>query len=368
MFLGMAISLPMHFLNESNKRRQVTKRGYSAIGVTPPMAKVPTSTYFLLAIPSLFDLAATALAMFGLTYVTVSVYQMLRGGAIVFVAVLKHFVLQDKLLPFMWVGVALNVVSIVMVGATANDDGNDEATKSPLVGVGLILSGAIVQSLQYAFEEKVMSSSVGAPPLLVIAMEGIWGLLVCMLILYPVCYATGVEDPADTWVMLKNSRDIQIVFAFYFVTVFVYNFLAILVTFMLNSVWKAILDNFRPITVWASDLVIFYFFTQGQYGERLCFPSFYVQLAALAVLLYGTAVYNGSVRLPGLSYPEDVQPTEPVSILASPLVVRASPALASNALLRSPLIHGGQAPPGLAQYGAAGGIQLQTGRPRSNSK
>ena len=88
----------MHFLREAALKR---RRGYAAVGA-PEFKVMPASTYALLAIPALFDLAATALCMFGLTYIAVSVYQMLRGSAIVFVAVLKHFVLGDKLAGFMW--------------------------------------------------------------------------------------------------------------------------------------------------------------------------------------------------------------------------------------------------------------------------
>lgn len=348
MFLGMCASLPMHLMNEAAKRRRQKERsgGYQAVAqdlIPEKTPEVPRSTYFLLAIPSVFDLMATALAMFGLTYITVSVYQMLRGGAIVFVAILKHFVIGDRLAAFMWVGVALNVLSIVMVGLTASSGEEETSSGNPLIGVGLILLGAVVQSLQYAFEEKVMSADVGAPPLLVIAMEGLWGLLVCMAILYPACMALGIEDPRDTWAMLSNSRDIQIVFFFYFISVFSYNMLAIIVTFMLNSVWHAILDNFRPITVWATDLVIFYFFSHGNFGEPWAYPGSYIQLGALAVLLYGTAVYNGSVRLPGFTYPDDVEfppATMRTSFRESPMIIRASPLVASNALGRSPLIHG----------------------------
>ena len=42
--------------------------------------KVPTWMYFFLAIPALFDLAATALCMMGLRYIDVSIYQLLRGS------------------------------------------------------------------------------------------------------------------------------------------------------------------------------------------------------------------------------------------------------------------------------------------------
>jgi len=335
MFLGMVFALPVHFMYEAAKSKK--KRGYDAIDADgpPEFKEVTASTYLLLAIPSLFDLAATALCMFGLTYIAVSVYQMLRGSAIVFVAVLKHFVLKDKLAGFMWVGVALNVVAILLVGATANAaDGPDG--KDPLVGVGLILCGAFVQSLQYAFEEKVMSADVGAPPLLVIGMEGLWGFFFCTAVLYPILYAAGIEDPFDTWEMVKNSKDIQFMFGLYFVSIFFYNMLAVLVTYMLNSVWHAILDNFRPISVWVIDLALFYAVTAGGFGEAWAWPGSYVQLLALFVLLYGTAVYNGSIKVPGCEYPP-----EPSLVAMSPLpVVRASPSLAASTLLKSPLIHG----------------------------
>jgi hypothetical protein len=41
---------------------------------------LPTWMYFFLAIPSIFDLAATVLCMMGLQYLDVSIYQLLRGS------------------------------------------------------------------------------------------------------------------------------------------------------------------------------------------------------------------------------------------------------------------------------------------------
>ena len=111
-----------------------------------------------------------------------------------------------------------------------------------------------------------MSSEIGAPPLLVIGMEGFWGSLVCVLGVYPVMMVAGIEDPYDTYVMMSNSAEIRSMFLAYFLFIFLYNLLAVLVTFMLNSVWHAILDNFRPITVWGTDLFIFYMITDT-FGE-----------------------------------------------------------------------------------------------------
>lgn len=75
---------------------------------------------------------------------------------------------------------------------------------------------------------------------------------------------------------------------------------------MLNSVWHAILDNFRPITVWATDVFIFYVISStGDFGEPWTKWS-WIQVGGMFVLLYGTAVYNapnaGSVKLEGQWY------------------------------------------------------------------
>jgi drug/metabolite transporter (DMT)-like permease len=323
MFIGMTAGLVMHFVVLSFKipfpGYNHAKKGYSAVenGTTSAATTnntVPTWMYFLLIIPSLFDLVATALCMYGLRYVNVSIYQMLRGSAIVFVAILKQFVLRDALRPYMWVGVFWNVISIVLVGLTAmlsgsgdGSEGGGDNQSNPLTGVLLILLGALVQSLQYAFEEKVMSMEIAAPPLLLIGMEGLWGSLVCLTVLYPAAYMMpgadhgSIENPFNTIAMIQNSSSVQWMFLAYFLCIFAYNVLACLVTFMLNSVWHAILDNFRPITVWGTDLFIFYLVTTS-FGESWTIYS-WLQLAGMLVLLYGTAVYNapnsGSIKLTG---------------------------------------------------------------------
>lgn len=145
------------------------------------------------------------------------------------------------------------------------------------------------------------------PPLLLIGMEGLWGTVICVTVIYPLAYyIPGVdhgsfENPWNTWAMFVNTPSIQHVFIVYFFSILMYNMLAVLVTFMLDSVWHAILDNFRPITVWGADLFIFYFITVAL-GEQWTAWS-YIQLFGMIVLLYGTAIYNapnpGSIQLTG---------------------------------------------------------------------
>lgn len=130
-------------------------------------------------------------------------------------------------------------------------------------------------------------------------------------VLYPIGYYTygndkgSFEDPWSTWEMVKNTRSIQVLLSLYLMAIFGYNLFAVLITFSLSSVWHSILDNFRPMTVWITDLVIYYALARGSFGEPWTRYSS-VQLVGLVILIYGTMVYNapdpGSIRLRGEWY------------------------------------------------------------------
>lgn len=310
MFLAMSMALPVHWIYscmfKRNKRNE--KAGYSTFSTQDSAADDPppvtSKMLVMLAIPAIFDMIASTLDVLGLTYTPVSIYQMLRGSTIVFVAIFKRTLLRHALSQYQWIGVVIIALSIALVGmsASSGDGGADaEGAKSnPLLGIAFILSGSNVQALQYCFEEKVMGDDVGVPPLLVIGMEGFWGLMATTFVVFPGLMISGVCNvPYDMYVLLSNSSQIRSMFAAYCMFIFGYNMLACLVTFLLDAVWHSILDNFRPTIVWATSLVFFYWITAGTFGEAWAYPGSYIQLAALAVLLYGTAVYNESTDFPG---------------------------------------------------------------------
>lgn len=298
--------------------------------------------------------------MFGLVFVEVSVSQMLRGAAVVFVAILKHFVVGDKLKPYMWVGVFFCLLSVVVVGFKAMTDKKDieadEDMKNPAIGVALILGGALVQSLQYVFEEMAMSDKedTGAakvPPFLLIGMEGLWGLVVCTLIMYPIFSSLPstplYEDPADTLHMFLSNSMLQQVFAGYFLAVMFFNVFSVLVTDYLNSLWKTIINLVRPLVVWLVNLFVHYCVDDG-YGERWT-PWSFLQLLGLAMLVAGISVYNGSVKVPGFDY--DSVEDDPAAI--NGYGIRTPESMATPALTKSPLM--GKTRGLAASYGPRGG-------------
>lgn len=294
--------------------------------------------YLLLALPAAFDLLATYLANFGLMYVTVSVFQLMKCTVIVFVALLKVFALGDRLRGYMWIGIALNMLAALMVGTTSLADSDEQVNNAeahPGFGIIMILLSCAVQAVQYVFEEKLMDEGDSAPPLVVVGMEGVWGLILTSVVVYPIAYALPGSDLGsnerfdDAYEMLMNSQLAQAIALIYVIVILGYNVFAVSVTYLLNSIWHAILDNFRPITVWGTDLLLFYLFTSGAFGEAWTVWS-WLQLGGMATLLLGTAVYNGTIKLPGFAY------LEPIEESVTP--IRTSLNLASTSLSHSPLI------------------------------
>jgi len=140
----------------------------------------------------------------------------------------------------------------------------------------------LVQGSQYVFEERVMTVD-GAPALIVVGMEGFWGIIFSICICWPCFYLCpgsdkgSMENLYDAVIMLNNSSTLTTYLLTFLVSVSLYNVFAVLITNLLNSIWHAILDNFRPIAVWGTDLVIFYALSDGRYGENWEWPGSYLQ-------------------------------------------------------------------------------------------
>ena len=138
-----------------------------------------------------------------------------------------------------------------------------------------------------------------------VGMEGVWGTVLMWGSVFPWAYILpgsdngSLENVYDSWVMIKvvitlhltchcpivlsvvpsqNSQSIQFVLFGFFITVMLYNVCGILVTKLGSSMWHTILDNFRPVSVWVTDLLLFYAITNGVFGEAWT-PFSFIQLA-----------------------------------------------------------------------------------------
>jgi len=288
----------------------------------------------------------------------------------IIVAFLKITVLKESLTGFMWVGLAINTIAMGMVSATSFLGGTEitegaAGGRDPRIGIAFLLLSCTVQGSQYVFEE-VMMKDYQAHPLLVVGMEGFWGSLLMPLIVFPIVYYlpgsdTGdrLENVYDSWIMIQNSSAVMWVLVAFIFTVFFYNVFAVYVTHLLSAVWHAILDNFRPVSVWGTDLLLYYVFSHGVFGETWTRWS-WLQLAGMFVLFFGTAVFNGTIRLPGLIYPSE---TEAAS---GPGAGFQSAALSHSPLMSPRRPHDAR-PSGSVQLKESGRNPARSGRTRSSS-
>lgn len=314
---------------------------------------VSVNTMIILIVPCLCDLICTLLLLTAQVYISASMWQMLRGTVICITAVLKRFLLNHRLRKHMWAGVGIITIAMLLVASTslfqqqptnALSNGRD-----PRIGVVLVLMGCVAQGVQYVFEEKVMAVD-NAPPLVVIGCEGLWGTVLSILVVYPVAYLMpgddngSFENPWDAIRMAQNSKQLQS-FMFGFVAfVTIYNCMAVYVTKYLSAIWHAILDNFRPVTIWAVDLLIYYVLMPGSGFGEAWVPASWLQLGGLLVLFYGTAMYDGAIMTWDDDYNEEEVPisvaTGQLSVDITETIKSATPAhLASPAMSRSPLVY-----------------------------
>lgn len=82
----------------------------------PPHPPTAFKTRLILAIPATCDLITTTLNVFGLIYINVSIFQMLRGAQIIFTSILSIIVLKKRLEGYEIMGICIVIVSLTLVG------------------------------------------------------------------------------------------------------------------------------------------------------------------------------------------------------------------------------------------------------------
>lgn len=114
-----------------------------------PHKPTPMKIRFLLAVPALCDLIAATLNIYGLAFINLSIFQMLRSSQIIFTAILSFFVLKKKIKAYEILGICLVVVSLILV----DESSNHGTVKEKLLGSLLVTFGQIF--IQYKLKGKV---------------------------------------------------------------------------------------------------------------------------------------------------------------------------------------------------------------------
>jgi len=357
MFVGMLLCLIAHWIvtaagkyatPEPEKQKLLLKQrsangqyGSVPSGRKPKGEEGEWKTYFLVAIPAVCDLVATILANIGLQWISASVWQMLRGAMVIFSAVLSIIFLNRKFYLFNWIGVGLVLLALLLVGVSCLNapppPGQAEENPANVVlGIALVVVAQLVQASQIVIEEFLLKS-VKAPPLLIVGLEGFWGLIlttcVCLPVFQHVQWHGFSENSFETFYMLTHNTTILLTVMLYVVVILLYNATAMMVTQQFTAVHRTILEAMRTLCIWVVNLFIYYEVNSG-FGEHWSVWSWF-ELLGFGVLLIGLFIYNKVIQLtclPDFALSEEAEhpPEKPLDPRRpSPLLPPMSPYIRS---------------------------------------
>ena len=246
----------------------------------------------------------------GLTRINVSIYMMLRGSLSIFSTIFSILFLKKRFMLYQWIGIILTILSLIIVGIAGvlingNEDDDRFTWIDRLIGVIIIIIAQVIQGWQLVFDEY-MTQTLKLPVMLVVGMEGVWGVLIMIFIAFPLCFIIPGNDPSpfpdgsfenlwDSLLMIGNSGALLAIAIISCIAIGCYDIAGMTVTATMSSVNRTIFEALRTLTTWITMLIIGA--TGSRYGEKLNKLS-WLELLGFILLVYSSLVYNNVVSLP----------------------------------------------------------------------
>ena len=330
MFLGELVSIFFYIYvvikrNKSKDEKQEEEKPDEEAGETAPPEdekngekKPPIPTNFFFCITAACDLTATTINTFGLTYLTTSMFQMMRGLELFFVCLWSKIFLKNPIYRHQILGVGTLIFGLSLVGLNSIlNDTNTDVAKNPVVGIILLSTSQLFTSTEYIIQEKFIKH-YDVHPFQLVGFEGLWGSLMygILLIIFQVvscddwsetlkegiCFINDegeshIEDSIFAFEQMWDNKSLLVVYIFYVVSIALYNIVGINLTKLVSSTARAVVDTVRTVFIWG----FFLFFTPVE-GTKEDFHL--LQFIGFIFLVCGTLVYNEIVTLPfwGLDY------------------------------------------------------------------
>lgn len=290
-----------------------------------PHPPTPFRLRLLLSVPAICDLITSTLNIFGLIFINLSIFQMLRSSQIIFTAFFSVFVLKKKIRAYEIFGIVLVVISLIFIGwagmyiptnkDTENPNPSDfnSSIREKLLGSLLVTFGQVFISIQIILEEYIiqikLKGKIGA--LEMIGNEGLMGLFI-VLIMLPIAFVCPGTDPSifkygslenfwDSLLMIYHKPTLLAFFLFSFIFSAAYNICSMCVITYTSSLTEAIVDTVSTLFVWIIMLVSYQIGLP--YGEPWCKFSF-VELAGFILLVIGNLIYNSQIKIKCFKYPK----------------------------------------------------------------
>jgi hypothetical protein len=260
----------------------------------------------IFAVACIFDWTATTLVNMAYICIPASVVQMTRGAIVIFTCMLSVTFLGRRQYKYHIVGVGFVALGITLVSLSTFFNpshgvaiaASTATAYTKIFGISLCLIAQVFQASMLVYEEKIMSKYT-VPPLLVVGMEGSFGILFGVMLL-GFLNAMHIENSAGAIYQISHSTPLLIAVVGSIFSIAFFNFSGVTVTQKASAVARSTIDVSRTILIWAVELF-------------LGWNSFnYLQLAGFFVLALGTMIYN---RLLTFSFLDEIDSRESTPIL-----------------------------------------------------
>lgn len=277
----------------------------------------PVPTNLIFAITAGCDLMATTINTFGLTYLTTSMFQMMRGLELFFVCLWSKIFLKNPIYRHAVLGIGCLIFGLGLVGLSAVLFDDKKVAKNPTVGIILLCTSQFFSSTEYVFQEKFIKH-YDVHPFQLVGFEGLWGVLMYTILLSifqfvscdswskslreGICSVNDdkkyhIEDTKFALRQMWHRKTILVVYIFYVVSIALYNIVGINLTKLVSSTARAVVDTVRTVFIW-----LFFLFIHPVEGTKEKFRP--LQFVGFCFLVFGTLVYNEILvlRFWGLDY------------------------------------------------------------------
>ncbi|EGV62125.1 hypothetical protein PSN45_000842 [Yamadazyma tenuis] len=294
MFVGEMLCYVVYYLMYRTSLLSFGADGYKPIGEDADLPQLPLASSLKLSVPAICDLVGTTMLHFGLIFIPVSVYQMIRGSLVLFVAFLSVVFLKRKVTRLEWLALVIVTGGITLVGLSGSSQGDGAAegtSKMVMVGLVLVVVAELCQAFQFVVEEHLLRKNP-IMPLQLVYFEGFYGAVVLAVALVVLYFVLGaVLDPSDFehspfnmkegLSQMLGSYHIMGASVLIMLSISSFNFFGISLTFHLSATSRSTIDACRTLMVWLLAMI-------------MGWESFhFLQFVGFGLLVFGTLCFNG---------------------------------------------------------------------------
>jgi drug/metabolite transporter (DMT)-like permease len=301
LFFGMSFTLIPYFMYRHGKP-----------GVTP----LTKQTLLNMLVPSLLEFIGQIMFLMGIKYIPMSLSLTLKGGRVVFSALLLVLFLGRKLRSYHWWAVAGTMVGLVVssIPSLMHPKGDAKTMGETMIGIGLVLGGEFIRSLRTVVEEKLMKK-LKYDALLIVGLQGLTALLLSIPILFAMnalkVSGKPIENLSDSWNQFASTPMVWALAATFPISVSGLFISGAYVTKLMSAVHNALTTILTNGLVWGLMIAVFFIdksangksdkMTRGERPQAIDL----VQLLGFAIVLVASLVYDAILRLPFFTYPLD---------------------------------------------------------------